>query len=103
MTAGWQWSLANPPAPAHRRAGIKITKATYGVPGDPEHTRDVTQKLQVIADGGERQIPVAKWQKAMTRPTAWSKPSWWNTRVGGETLTSTATDKDVPAEGAGHT
>ena len=54
-----QWSLVKQPAPAQPAAGIKITKATYGVPGDPERTRDVTQKLQAIVDGGETKARVS--------------------------------------------
>ena len=37
-----------------------IEKATYGVPGDPERTRDVREKLQQLVDSGESWFQVAR-------------------------------------------
>jgi len=39
---------------------IAIQKATYGVPGDAAHTRDVKAKLQTLVDTGEATFPVTK-------------------------------------------
>ncbi|MBI3852842.1 MAG: hypothetical protein HY298_21515 [Verrucomicrobia bacterium] len=40
------------------RLKIVVTKARYGVPDDPQRTRDVTQKVQRKADTGEFSFPV---------------------------------------------
>lgn len=47
-------------AAAASRAKIVIKKATYGIPGDPGRTRDVTARVQAIVDGGERRF--AAWR-----------------------------------------
>ena len=39
---------------------IVISKASYGVPGDPARSRDVTAKVQAIVDDGERRF--AAWR-----------------------------------------
>jgi hypothetical protein len=41
-------------------ARMIVTKATYGVPGDPARSRDVRERLQQRIDAGERQIPVSR-------------------------------------------
>ncbi len=41
-------------------SAVKIVKATYGVPGDADATRDVTEIVQKMADQGIKTIPVAK-------------------------------------------
>jgi len=46
------WSLAD------KGGKITVSKATYGVPGDAQRTRDVTAKLQRIVAGGETNIRV---------------------------------------------
>ena len=52
-TSGPGWSLdAKPPQP-------RVLKATYGVPGDAQRTRDLTAKVQQRIDAGERELPVA--------------------------------------------
>ncbi len=43
-----------------QKSDIRITRATYGVPGDAKRTRDVTRKLQDIVDAGEHEVPVAR-------------------------------------------
>jgi hypothetical protein len=39
---------------------IKIKKATYGVPGDKVHTRDVSAKVQALVDDGKLEFPVSQ-------------------------------------------
>jgi len=39
---------------------VQIEKAIYGVPGDPQRTRDVRDKLQRLVDAGERSFVVAR-------------------------------------------
>jgi hypothetical protein len=46
------FASAKPPA-------IEIQKATYGVPGDPQRTRDVRGKVQAMLDRGAADIQVA--------------------------------------------
>ncbi len=56
-----EWSLQEPSARQATPANdIKILRASYGVPGDPARTRDVTAKLQKIVGGGDRNVPVAQ-------------------------------------------
>ena len=92
-----QWSLTHPlPAPpAQPVAGIKITKATYGVPGDPARTRDVTQKLQAIVDGGETKIRVPQVAKGDDPAFGVVKTLTVEYVVGGETLTFKGKDKEI--------
>ena len=47
------WPLTKPPV-------IKIQRATYGVPGDAQRTRDVQGKLQTLADRDEFSFQVMK-------------------------------------------
>ena len=75
-------------------AGIKITKATYGVPGDPARTRDVTQKLQAIVDGGETKIRVPQVAKGVDPAFRVVKTLTVEYVVAGETLTFRGKDKD---------
>ncbi len=42
-------------------AEIKITKATFGVPGDASRSREVTSKLQGMVNAGEVDFPVGKF------------------------------------------
>ena len=42
-----------------RKAKIAIQWARYGVPGDPQHSRDVRAKLQAIVDNGQIEVHVA--------------------------------------------
>jgi hypothetical protein len=91
-----QWSLTQPlPAQPAAVAGVKITKAIYGVPGDPARTRDVTQKLQAIVDGGETKIRVPQVAKGGDPAPKVVKTLTVEYVVGGETLTFTGKDKDV--------
>ncbi len=39
---------------------VQIEQADYGVPGDPQRTRDVRDKLQRLVDAGERSFVVAR-------------------------------------------
>lgn len=41
-----------------RKPEIRILEARYGVPGDPERTRDVQKKLQALVDGGKTEFRV---------------------------------------------
>ncbi len=45
---------AKPETPLH----IQVESATYGIPGDPNRTRDVRTKVQGRVDAGERSFPV---------------------------------------------
>ncbi len=47
------------PAP-EVKTPVVITKAVYGMLGDPKRTRDVRAKLQALVDGGELSLPVAR-------------------------------------------
>ncbi len=39
---------------------IKILTASYGVPGDPKHTREVTAIVQKLVNGGQTSFPVTE-------------------------------------------
>jgi len=39
---------------------IQIQKAIYGIPGDPQRTRDVKSKLQALVDGGTTDFQVSE-------------------------------------------
>ena len=88
-----QWSLTQTSS-AQPVAGVKITKATYGVPGDSVRTRDVTQKLQALVDGGETKIRVPQVAKGGDPAPKVVKTLTVEYVVGGETLTFTGRDKD---------
>ncbi len=49
-----------PAIPLTKPPVIKIQRATYGVPGDAQRTRDVRGKLQTLADRGEFSFQVGK-------------------------------------------
>lgn len=92
-----QWSLTNPlpVQPVQPVAVIKITKATYGVPGDPQCTRDVTQKLQRLVDTGERKIRVTDMAKGDDPAYRVVKTLAVEYVAGGQTCTVTGQDKDI--------
>ena len=46
-----------------KKTKVNIIRASYGVPGDPHRTRDVTQKVQAMIDGGSLDIQVADMAK----------------------------------------
>jgi hypothetical protein len=46
--------------PAEPKALVRVERAVYGVPGDPERTRDVKAKLQALLDAGEFAIGVTR-------------------------------------------
>jgi hypothetical protein len=56
---GPAWSLRDP-MPVPPAFGLKVLKAVYGVPGDPRRTRDVTRKVQRLAESGTLQFGVAE-------------------------------------------
>ena len=91
-----QWSLTHSlqAQPAQPVAGVKITKAIYGVPGDSVRTRNVTQKLQALVDAGEAKIRVPKVAKGADPAPKVVKTLTVEYVVGGETLTFTGKDKD---------
>ncbi len=41
-----------------RRLPIAVTKAVYGIPSEPQHTRDVREQVQRLVDTGEISFPV---------------------------------------------
>jgi len=90
-----EWSLmhSSPASPASPAPGIKITKATYGVPGDPARTRDVTRKLQEILDGGGTKVPVAQMAKGDDPAFRVVKTLTVEYVAGGEPLTFSGNDK----------
>jgi len=47
------------PAPEHRST-LVVRKAVYGLPGDPQRTRDVRDKVQRLVDRGETRFKVAR-------------------------------------------
>ena len=51
------FTLERKPAP------MKIVKATYGIPGDPNRTRDVSKKLESLVEAGERRFRVTDMAK----------------------------------------
>jgi hypothetical protein len=42
---------------------LVVAKATYGVPGDAKHNRDVRERLQKLIDAGETQLQVSRLAK----------------------------------------
>ena len=94
-----EWSLTQPlPAqPVPPAASIKITKATYGIPGNPSRTRDVTEKLQRIVDGNETNVRVAQLAKGDDPAFKTVKTLAVGYVVGGNLFTYTAHDGDVIA------
>ena len=47
------------PVPCEKPAVLKITRASYGIPGDAERTLDVRAKIQAMADRGQTTFQVA--------------------------------------------
>ena len=86
-----QWSLTQPPQ-AQPVSQLKIIKATYGVPGDPQRTRDVTQKLQRLVDAGERHIAVAGMAQGDDPAFRVVKTLAVEYADGGQTFTATGKD-----------
>ena len=62
------------------RPKIVMRKATYGVPDDPQRTRDVTAKVQRWADEDESVFPYRQWLREMIPRTTFARRSSWNTR-----------------------
>ncbi len=73
---------------------IKITKATYGLPGDTPHSRDVRTKLQLLADQGERTFEVARLADGDDPAFGVVKTLEVEYTLGGKALTATGTDSD---------
>jgi hypothetical protein len=91
-----QWSLTHPlPVPPQPVVDIKITKASYGVPGDPQRTRDVTQKLQRLVDTGERKIRVTDMAQGDDPAYRVVKTLAVEYVAGGQTFTVAAQDKEL--------
>ena len=91
------WSLTQPlpTPPAQLVSGVKITRATYGVPGDPARTRDVTKKLQAIVDGGETKTRVSELAKGNDPAFGVVKTLAVEYTAGEQSLKFTGQDKDV--------
>lgn len=49
---------AKPPSAKPPSAQLVVVKATYGVPGDAQRSRDMRERLQKMIDRGERQLQV---------------------------------------------
>ena len=91
-----QWSLTNSlPPPPLPMANLKITTATYGVPSDPQRTRNVTQKLQRLVDTGERKIRVTDMAQGDDPAYRVVKTLAVEYVIGGQTVTVTGQDKEI--------
>ena len=73
---------------------VKITKATYGLPGDAPHSRDVRAKLQLLADHGERTFEVASLAHGDDPAFGLVKTLELEYTLGGKSLTASGTDAD---------
>ena len=89
-----QWSLTDKP-PTSPASDFKILKATYGVPNDPARSRDVTQKVQAIVNGGELKIPVSELAKGDDPAFGVVKTLAVEYAAHGHTLTTSGQDKAV--------
>ena len=103
------WSLSNfalahatAPAPAPKPAAttataspFRITKAIYGLAGDPKLTRDVTQKVQALVDAGATSIVVRLMFKDGDPAPKKLKTLGVEYVAGGQTLNVKGTDKET--------
>ena len=71
---------------------IVIEKATYGVPGDPQRTRDVQAQLQHLVDTGEATFEVARMAQDGDPAQGIVKTLVLEYTVGGQHKTATGTD-----------
>lgn len=74
------------------RHALSVQKATYGVPGDPTRTRDVTAKLQRLADGGDYEFPVRSMAEGDDPAFMVVKTLRIEYTLDGTSLTQSATD-----------
>jgi hypothetical protein len=90
------WSLSNPaPAPTVAASPLRIIKATYGLPGDTQRSRDVTQKLQALVDGGETNVVVRLLFKDGDPAPKKLKTLTVEYVAGGRTLTAKGSDRET--------
>jgi hypothetical protein len=87
-----EWSLDQSPLVL-----LKIIKATYGIPGDSQRTRDVTQKLQAQVEAGECRIQVASLAKGDDPAYGAVKTLTVKYSADGQTFTASEQDPDVLA------
>jgi hypothetical protein len=71
---------------------IRIERATYGVPGSPDRTRDVRQNLQAKVDAGERSLKVASLAEADDPAPEVLKTLVVDYTIGGQHYTVKGTD-----------
>jgi len=74
---------------------VQVTKAVYGVPGDPERTRDVRAKLQALLDAGEYSIGVSRMAAGDDPAYGIVKTLDAEYTAGGMSYTATGKDPDT--------
>jgi len=80
-----------------RSAKIVIQKARYGVLSDPQQTRDVTAKVQALADAGTNSFPVADMAKGDDPAYKVPKTLKVDYTADGKPLSATGQDAEILA------
>ena len=78
---------------------ITVEKAVYGVPGDPQRTRDVRAKLQHMLDTGENRFQVARLAQGDDPAFGIVKTFVAEYTIEGRSATATGTDPEIVALG----
>lgn len=81
------------PAPAAKKS-LVIEKATYGIPDDAAHSRDVRADVQKLVDAGKFSFPVSKLAERDDPAFRTVKTLTVNYSVDGKTVTASATDNN---------
>jgi hypothetical protein len=74
---------------------IEILKATYGVPGDADRTRDVRSRLQAMVNAGQTELYVAKFAEGDDPAFGTVKTLDVQFAVDGKSSNSTGVDTDM--------
>jgi len=75
-------------------ARLVVVKATYGVPGDAQRTRDVRERVQKIVDAGTRRLEVARLGDTDDPAYGVNKTLEAEFTAGGERITLKGTDQE---------
>ena len=83
------------PEPAPKDSAVKIVQASYGVPGDAAHARDVREQVQALVNDGQFKFQVATLAKAGDPAYGSVKTLSVEYIAAGKTLSATGKDPDT--------